>query len=120
MLTISYEHGARGIGFDNNMGFKPGLTDAQWQKQFNLMRREVVPAHSSKIHRTTEKDSDKADIYYRVWVNDILEQLRNGLHEYCYFPHQVREILRFEPRKLRSRYFAKDGYVEIWLERGRH
>ena len=109
--------------------FSPHMTDAQWQQRFLLMKSMVEPSTEKKFYKGKGREGsydpdqppDRYDgatewQYYVAWINDILRQIRKGHTEYTYFCYQVRDLLRFEHDRLRTRYFPKDRTEAVWIE----
>lgn len=106
----------------------PTMTDKEWQNQFATTRLYITPYPSSmtkmggKYSRGQQKRSEDG-IYdgitnwqsYCSFINDVLNQIRLGKHDFVYFGYQVIELLKFHYNTLRTKYC--DGYWEVWLER---
>lgn len=106
----------------------PAMTDKEWQNQFATTRLYITPYPSSmtkmggKFSRGQQKRSEDG-IYdgitnwqsYCSFINDVLNQIRLGKHDFVYFGYQVIELLKFHYNTLRTKYC--DGYWEVWLER---
>lgn len=104
------------------------MTDAKWQKRFAVMRTIVTPSLESKMSKRVggifvngERINDNIDktqlswIRYRSYINDVLSQIRQGKHDYCYFIYQITDLLRYENTRLQTRYFPDGEYFEVWL-----
>ena len=52
---------------------------------------------------------------YCSYINDVLNNIRMGQIDYCYYIFQIMELARFHYNTLRTKYC--DGYWEVWLER---
>ena len=68
------------------------------------------------------KEGEKYDgetVYQRYcrYINDVLSEIRKGNHDYCYYCYQIRDLLRFEHNRLRTKYYPDGQYVEVWLDR---
>ncbi len=106
------------------------MTDETWQKEFNLRKLYIIP-HSKKVTRLNGKYSQEygtwneetQGIYYGCtnwqsycsYINDVLNNIRAGQVDYCYYIYQIIDLLKFHFNDLRTKYC--DGYWEVWLER---
>lgn len=106
------------------------LTDEKWQKEFRLRKIFITPYKKgiTKLKGRYSKESYKWNeetqgIYYGQtnwqeycsFINDVLQNIRMGQREYCYFIYQIEDLLKFHFDHLRTKYC--DGYWEVWLER---
>lgn len=106
------------------------LTDEKWQKEFSLRKCFIKPYKKdiTKLKGKYTKESSKWNeetqgIYYGKtnwqeycsFINDVLQNIRMGQKDYCYFIYQIEELLKFHFNSLRTKYC--DGYWEVWLER---
>lgn len=107
---------------------EPDLTDQEWQKQFEIMRW-VIPQSTNKkmslyeapifINGQIAYQTDKAESQmkrYKRFINDVLDSIRSGEYDYCYYIYQITELLKFENTRLRSRYLKDDQCFEVWLD----
>lgn len=107
----------------------PNMTNAQWQEKFTLMRRLVRPSADSHITNSYSKEpfywnEELQDSYegitnwqsYSLFINDTLRQLRRGETCYAWFTYQIRDLLRFEHNRLRTRYARQERMWTLWLE----
>jgi len=105
------------------------MTDAKWQKEFNLRKLFITPYPKTitKLKGQYSKESgtwneEKQGIYHgcTTWqsccsyINDILNNIRCGQVDYCYYIYQILDLLKFHYNTLRTKYC--DGYWEVWLE----
>ena len=108
----------------------PTLTDKEWQNEIALMKLYITPYNKNitrmggKFSRESGKTyEDKAYDGITNWqsycsyINDVLRNVRNKKHDFCYFGYQIVELLKFHHSDLRTKYC--DGYWEVWLESGR-
>lgn len=110
---------------------RPGdsLTDKKWQQEFAVHRLHISP-HGKKMKkmggrysRLSAKPDGGECLYcgetnwsrYCSFINSVLDSIRKGERDYCFFKYQIYDILRFHWADLRTRYV--DGYWEVWLER---
>lgn len=104
------------------------MTDKEWQNQFVTTRLYITPHPSSmtkmggKYSRGQQKRSEDGTYdgitnwqSYCSFINDVLNQIRLGKHDFVYFGYQLIELLKFHYNTLRTKYC--DGYWEVWLER---
>ena len=108
------------------------LTDEKWQKEFNVRKMFITP-HGKGITKLKGKnstesgrwDDKKQGTYYGQtnwqeycsFINDVLNNIRSGQTDYCYYIYQIMELTKFHFNTLRTKYC--DGYWEVWLERKR-
>lgn len=105
------------------------LTEERWQKEFELRKLSVVPYNknvkklggrcSKESGVWTEEASSQYDGQtnwqaYCSYINDVLQNIRNGKTDYCYYIYQIMDLLKFHLEDLRTKYC--DGYWEVWLE----
>jgi hypothetical protein len=110
----------------------PSLTDEKWQKEFNVRKLFVRPIPpDSKIKKMNGRYSKEYGIWneerqgeyhgctnyqqYCSFINDVLENIRGGQVDYCYYIYQIMDLLRFHYHDLRTRYC--DCYWEVWLDK---
>ena len=105
----------------------PTLTEKEWQNQFAATRLCITPHPPSmtkmggRYPRGQEKRSNN-ETYdgitnwqsYCSFINDVLNQIRLGHHDYVYFGYQIIDLLKFHYDTLRTKYC--DGYWEVWLD----
>lgn len=105
------------------------LTDEAWQKEFNIRKLFITP-YSKNIKKLKgsgfpehgREDEAAQDTYdnrtnwqeYCCYINDVLNNIRSGQIDYCYFIYQIEELLKFHYDHLRTRYC--NGYWEVWLD----
>lgn len=106
------------------------LTDEKWQKEFNVRKLFITPYNKNitklKGKNSTESgkwDEEKQGAYhgqtnwqeYCSYINDVLNNIRSGQVDYCYYIYQIMDLAKFHFNTLRTKYC--DGYWEVWLER---
>lgn len=104
------------------------LTDKKWQEEFNAMKCFVTsfPANIKKLRGSGSRESGKWNHdtqgkydgttnwqQYCVYINDVLENIRLGHVDFCYYAYQIVDLLKFHHDDLRTKYC--DGYWEVWL-----
>lgn len=123
----------REIKLVSNTNGRPSstLTDEKWQKEFNLRKMFITP-YPKSIKKLGGKGSrepgtwnnETQDTYHgrTNWqlcvsnINDILDNIRSGQVDYCYFIYNIMELAKFHYNTLKTRY--RDGYWEVWLDGG--
>lgn len=106
------------------------LTDEKWQKEFNVRKMFITP-YSKNVKRLGGKFSKESGMWneeimgeyhgetnwnsYCRYINDVLDNIRAGQVDYCYFIYQILDLARFHYNDLTTRYC--DGYWEVWLQR---
>ena len=107
----------------------PNLTDEKWQKEFNVRKLFIIP-HNKNIKKLKGQNSKESGKWngetqgtycgqtnwqeYCAYINDILQNIRSGQTDYCYYIYQIMDLARFHFDTLKTRY--RDGYWEVWLE----
>lgn len=105
------------------------MTDEKWQKEFNLRKIFITP-HPKEVTKLKGKYSKESGMWneetqgrydgctnwksYCSYINDILNNIRSGQVDYCYYIYQILDLAKFHYNSLRTRYC--DGYWEVWLE----
>ena len=106
------------------------MTDEKWQKEFNLRKMFITP-YPKDIKKLKGQHSKESGMWneetqgtyhgctswqsYCSYINDILNNIRSGQVDYCYYIYQILDIVKFHYNDLKTRY--RDGYWEVWLER---
>ena len=106
------------------------MTDEKWQKEFNLRKMFITP-HPKEIKKLKGKYSMESGMWneetqgkydgctswqsYCSYINDILNNIRSGQVDYCYYIYQILDIAKFHYNTLKTKYC--NGYWEVWLER---
>ncbi len=115
----------------SNTNGRPSLlmTDEKWQEEFNLRKLYITPYPKSvtKLKGQYYKESgmwneETQGTYYGCtgwqsycsYINDVLDNIRSGQVDYCYYIYQIMDIAKFHFNTLRTKYC--DGYWEVWLE----
>lgn len=106
------------------------LTDEKWQQEFKLRKMFITPYEKSikKLGGGFSKESgmwntETMGKYYGQtnwqeycsYINDVLNNIRAGQADYCYFIYQIIDLAKFHYEDLRTKYC--DGYWEVWLEK---
>ena len=106
------------------------MTDEKWQKEFNLRKMFIAP-YPKDIKKLKGQHSKESGMWneetqgtyhgctswqsYCSYINDILNNIRSGQVDYCYYIYQILDLAKFHYNDLKTRYC--DGYWEVWLER---
>lgn len=101
------------------------MTDKQWQEQFQILKAITIPSRFSKMRLIYLSDADNQNYhgdtiysYYCRYINNVLESIRSGKHDFCYFTYQIIDLLKYEKHKLMSKYHPQDQVFEVWIEGG--
>lgn len=105
------------------------LTDEKWQKEFNLRKLFVTP-YEKDVKKLGGKFSKESGMWnvetmgefygqtnwqsYCAFINDILNNIRHGQEDYCYYIYQIMDLVKFHYDTLKTMYC--DGYWKVWLE----
>lgn len=105
------------------------MSDRQWQNKFQAMRAATVPAHRKRYGCTYSRESgthneERHGAYkgttnyqnYCAFINDALATMRHGGRTLCFYTYQMADLLRFEPKALRTRYVPEDEWWVCWLQ----
>lgn len=110
------------------------LTDKKWQKEFQLRKYFITPypLTAKKLSKKYSQESglfneDAMSTYdgatkwqrYCIYINDVLQNIRSGQSDYCYYIYQIEELLKFHFNDLRTKYHEDNGcgYWEVWLDK---
>lgn len=120
----------RGLKLISNTNGRPNssMTDEKWQKEFNLRKLFITP-YPKEITKLKGQNSKEFGIWneetqgtyhgctswqsYCSYINDVLNNIRSGQVDYCYYIYQIMDVARFHFDTLRTKYC--DGYWEVWL-----
>ncbi len=106
------------------------MTDEKWQKEFHLRKLFITPhpKNMTKLQSQFSKESgmwneETQGMYhgctswqsYCSYINDILNNIRKGQVDYCYYIYQILDLLKFHPNDLKTKYC--DGYWKVWLDK---
>ncbi len=83
-----------------------------------LKRNDGIRARDSTTDAVVYKPTH--DQYYRIFINDILSNIRSGGTDYCFKWYQVKELLRFHKHTLickmvKESMSARDIYFKVSL-----
>lgn len=106
------------------------LTDEKWQEELSVRKLYITPCDKKhkrmggRYSQDVKKWNDDTGIQYygaTDWqryvahINDILNVIRSGKVDYCYYVYQILDLLKFHYNDLHAKYI--DGYWEVWLEK---
>lgn len=89
------------------------MTDAEWQKFFAQMKSDIKP--TGMDYMPTPEDEVQGitcGFQYEQFINDILDVIRQGETDYCYYIFQIRDLLMYEPR-LKAEWLQDDECFEV-------
>ena len=115
--------------FDKNSRPDILLTDNIWQKIYKELQKDIIPyidgdkkhLKSPIIKNYIDNNGDfMSDLrtnynLYCEFINSVLRDIRKGDKAYLFFLYQIKQILCFHNKDLRTRFI--DGYWEVWLEK---
>lgn len=88
------------------------LTASLWQEYFIELKNQL-PIDIDAPYPQTERSDE---FQYGDFIYDVLDMLREGEErDYCYYNYQVKDLLKFEPRRLRTKYIPEYQCIEVWL-----
>lgn len=108
-------------------GFPPAnLTDESWQAMFRDLKNQIHSSKYTKLYGgsahfringqlSLPETGDTQFQHYKLYINDVLRQIRKGNIEYCYYIYQICDLLKFEHDALKTRYDPAGRYFEVWL-----
>ena len=85
-------------------------SDEDWQKHFETLRGSVTPAKCG-----SPLIALNCDPTYRTFICDVLDVLHNGNVDYCFYDYQIEDLLKFEPKRLRTKWVPKSRNFMVWL-----
>ena len=103
----------------DNLKFE-NMTQEQFQLKLETQRLRTTSTSDDKLKTNNgiKKKDDHTqlptyqptqDQYYRIFINDILRNIRSGGTDYCYRWYQVKELLRFHKHSLQCRMAREYG-----------
>ena len=105
---------------------KPPLdyTDKQWQCDFEILKSKISQSPFSQMTVIPELPYSPDRTYhgktqyqcYCDFINDILNNIRNGGIDYCFYIYQVAELLKYEHDDLQVRYLEKEKCFRLSLK----
>lgn len=108
----------------DNLKFE-NMTQEQFQLKLEVQRLRTTSTSDDKLKKNDgirKKDdctklftyNPTQDQYYRIFINDILRNIRSGGADYCYRWYQVKELLRFHKHSLQCRMVRENGNSRVY------
>ena len=109
------------ISFEN-------MTQEQFAVKLEAQRLRTTPSSKKRLKRndgirardsTTDAVVYKPthDQYYRIFINDILSNIRSGGTDYCFKWYQVKELLRFHKHTLICKMVRESRVLVAFISR---
>ncbi|MFR2774852.1 MAG: hypothetical protein ACLTBR_03365 [Anaerostipes sp.] len=102
------------------------MTQKQFQTKLELLRLYTTQTPAKKLTphngiNQNGKYQSTSDQYYRIFINDILRNIRSGEIDYCFHWYQICELIRFHKDNLNCRlhrdpHGTADCYFSVWLD----
>lgn len=98
------------------------MTEQKWNTIFEEIRSQIKPSKDKKMksrssYEQTNYDGETQWYRYCQFINETLSAIRNGESEYCFYPYQVAELLRFEPDRLIAKWLPNDKCFLVYLDK---
>lgn len=106
-----------------------GINDKEWQQMFSLLKLTTPASKDKRFKNTTSSikingryQQEKEETqwrYYIQYINSVLSNIRNGEHDVCFFSYQIKDLLRFENARLKTKLINDDGFIyfDVWLDK---
>lgn len=94
----------------NNRRYPRGQTDEDWQREFESLRSSATKAKCESPLLAFSYDP-----IYANFLNGVLETIRAGETDYCFFVYQVEDLLYFENERLEVRWLPEDNCFRVRL-----
>ena len=91
------------------------MTNEEWQTYFSKLRNKIKPSSKRQMKTTYSiwvngyKDfsyfaycGDTEWKYYCKFINSILNAIRKGESDYCFYIYQIADLLKFEHDRLKA------------------
>lgn len=107
------------------------MTTEQWDNIFAAMKELITPYAAPKrdFSCTYSKESgfwneETQGTYhgctnwrqYCLFINDVLNTIRNGQVDYCYYGYQIIDLYKIEGHRLIVKYHPDDRLWSVWLK----
>jgi len=99
-------------------GLPSGTTDDEWQEAFKVLkylvspsgkRRMELPKSYCLVNGTKVSFQEETQwTRYCEFINSILNTIRQGEVDYCYYIYQIKELLKYEHDNLAVTYLPED------------
>ena len=105
------------------------INDKEWQQMFSLLKLTTPASKDKRFKNTTSSikingryQQEKEETqwrYYIQYINSVLSNIRNGEHDVCFFSYQIKDLLRFENARLKTKLINDDGFIyfDVWLDK---
>lgn len=96
-----------------------GYSNKRWQVDFAKMKESRLneDAPSSVFPGSAKFPEDSSQFRYLEWINDILENIRSGGTDYCFYIFQVWDLIRMmekdEVPGFRTKWSPTGGYFSL-------
>lgn len=98
--------------------------DSQWQQDLIRIRAVVQPSSFKKM-RVIPEPRNFVDTYhgktqyqcYCDFINDVLNSIRRGKSDYCYYIYQIAELLKYEHDRLQAVWLEEERCFELSLNK---
>lgn len=70
-----------------------GHSNARWQVDFAMMKNDILLGKNRSQPYRLVDDRENDGFSYSDWLNDILENIRTGEMDYCFYIFQVWDLL---------------------------
>lgn len=97
-------------------------TNSQWQQDFIHIRAVVQPLSAKKIKVVPDSRNFRGTYHgktqyqcYCGFINDVLNNIRRGKPDYCYYIYQIAELLKYEHDRLQAEWLEKYRCFKISL-----
>lgn len=108
----------------DNLEFE-NMTQEEFQLKLEAQRLRTTSTSNDKLKKNdgVRKKNDYTglfdynptqDQYYRIFINDILRNIRSGGTDYCFRWYQVKELLRFHKKSLQCRMVRENGNSRVY------
>lgn len=88
-------------------------SDKQWQNDFERIKQNTSQSLSN--YMPVELDDDSEQNTYNEFINDVLNNIRAGATDYCFYIYQIAELLRYEHNRLKTKYDKGNECFLVWL-----
>ena len=99
-------------------------TNSQWQQDLIRIRAVVQPASFNKMKIIPEPRNFKGTYYgktqyqyYCDFINDVLNSIRRGKSDYCYYIYQIAELLKYEHDRLQAEWLEEYRCFKLSLKK---
>lgn len=98
-------------------------SDATWQNYFVYLRDQTIQLPDKymkgdyvvKLKIGEQYKGETQAARYKAFINDVLRTMRNGQHDCCFHVYQIKDLLKYEKERLRTKYVPEGLYFEVWL-----